>query len=155
MLIQIENKLLSTFNHTTTNKSQLINKAIRSNGAPRTPVNQNQAERAQKFARQQLRHHATTLANEDDDDMSLLEEIVSFDGPNTSEFINEQQHDINQFSMLSDNDTKDNVYDDDEGSSSVQIKDEPVDSPVMNEREVEDAGWTPRMQGTPNKPFKW
>jgi hypothetical protein len=152
MLIQIELKLLTTFNHTTANKSQVvINKAIRSNGAPRTPIHVLKSDTAQKFARQQLRQHTTTVSNEvDDDDMSLLEEIVSFDGPNPSEFIG----DDNQYSMLSDNDTKDNDYDDD-GSSSVQIKDEPLDSPVMNEADANDSGWTPRTQGTPDKPFKW
>lgn len=124
-----------------------VNKAIRSNGAPKTlqPI---KTDVAQKFARQQMRQHSSTLANEDDDDMSLLEEIVSFDGQNPSEFIT----DDNKFSITSEEETKDQDFGDDEASSSFQIKDEPIDSPVMNET---DNGWTPRLQGTPEKPFKW
>ena len=80
-----------------------------------------------------MKNHMAIESNQDDDDASLLEEIVSFDASNASNVKNEN-------------------LDVDDGSLSCFVKDEPIDSPVMEMNAESDTGWTPRMV---QKPFKW
>lgn len=176
MLIQIENKLLTTFNHTTThltNKSQPAqqqqqvmtssssnNRAIRSNGAPSTPLvpiptNQNLDTSVRKFARQQIKQQSVQASVDDDEDMSLLEEIVSIDAPNVSDFFNETTDHSNLYNpMASDDDDEDvkDEEDDEEYLPSFKVKNEPQDesSPIA----VNDSN-NGYQRAYPEKPYKW
>lgn len=166
MLIQIEKKLLTTFNHTThpTVKAQPVlqtqpmsnNRAIRSNGAPSTPLvsiptKPNLDMSARKYARQQIKLQTVQASVDDDEDMSLLEEIVSIDAPNVSDFFNEPDQSNNFNPMLSDEDVKDDE-DDEEDVTPFKVKDEPQDESSLIEVNDVSNGY---QRAYPEKPYKW
>jgi hypothetical protein len=122
MLIKIEEKLLLTFNTKTPEPATLVN------------------------IKNGIEHFGSALRTEnepstEDDDMSLLEEIVNFTAPDFSHLINEQEHDENFSNLLSDSEHQD---------TSQSIKLEPRDRPVVEYDESSNS----QDPQTASKPYK-
>jgi hypothetical protein len=157
MLVKIEEKLLCTFARQnksstpmlrTTKNSQrtLTNGAASSSHIPIT-----RPGLRTNFSQQLKREmNAKDDGTSDEEDMSLLEEIVSFNAPDASNFLSEQDHD-NHFSLLSDSEMQN---EDDDGDGEPTFKEEPFDRPIVEIDESSNSHTSFANHSFPLKPFK-
>lgn len=107
-----------------------------------------------KFARQQIKQQSVQSAVDEDEDMSLLEEIVSIDAPNVSDFFDNDQSALYN-PMLSDGDEKDEEEEEDNNDEEdvpIKVKDEPVDESSLVSINETNNGY---QRSYPEKPYKW
>ncbi|KAG5666429.1 hypothetical protein PVAND_014457 [Polypedilum vanderplanki] len=160
MLVKIEEKLLCTFSVNTL--SPLIHQLLSSTSTPQQhQVQQKQAKvirsseqnrtnfnngfKKIKLSKQQSTDEEENENDQDDDDengdnTNLLEEIVSFNAPDTSMLINEQDHEHDkQFALMSDVEINES-----------QVKEEPSERSVV---EIDESS-NSQSQPTMLKPYK-
>lgn len=155
MLVKIEEKLLCTFARQNKNSTPMLRTTKNSqrtltNGASSSshiPITRPGLR--QNFSQQLKREmNAKDDGTSDEEDMSLLEEIVSFNAPDASNFLSEQDHD-NHFSLLSDSEMQN---EDEDGEPT--FKEEPYDRPIVEIDESSNSHTSFANHSFPLKPFK-